>query len=137
MSTDKLRLQKDVTPPANAADIKEHLRHLELLLLDPAVRRDRARMTELLADDFVEFGSSGRAWTRSEILDLLESETQYVPPAVDEFRCSFLAEGVALLTYRTRRADASAGEERVTLRSSIWVSVAGQWRIRFHQGTAS
>jgi len=40
-------------------------------LLDPAVRRDRARASAFLANDFVEFGASGRIWNREQILDLL------------------------------------------------------------------
>ena len=56
-------------------DIANHLRRAEEALLDPAVRSNRARVAELLADDFVEFGSSGRMWTRDQILDLLAGET--------------------------------------------------------------
>ena len=40
------------------------LRRLELRLMDPAVRHDREHVALLLADDFVEFGSSGYVWTR-------------------------------------------------------------------------
>lgn len=110
------------------------LRAREQALLDPAVRRDRARVAELLADDFLEFGSSGRIWTREAILDLLATES-YDPPAMEEFQCDLIGEDVALVTYKTVRADAASGLRAEVLRSSIWIREAGDWRVRFHQGT--
>jgi hypothetical protein len=68
----------------NTADIAAQLLSLEQALLDPAFRRDRASVAELLAEDFVEFGSSGQRWTRAEILDLLATE-QYIPPVIENF----------------------------------------------------
>jgi len=110
------------------------LERLERLLMDPAVRRDRARVAELLAEEFTEFGASGRVWTRKAILDLLATE-EYTPPVVEKFSCRELAEDVALATYRAVRADAATGARAVTLRSSVWVRQSGAWRMVFHQGT--
>ena len=110
-----------------------HLRSLELALLDPATRRDRSRVAELLAEDFEEFGSSGRVWSRAAILELLATE-EYSPPAIEDFRCALLGEAVALVTYRTLRTDAD-GAVAAVLRSSLWVRDSGTWRVRFHQGT--
>src|SRR5580698_4254021 len=97
-----------------------HLRALEETLLDPAVRRDRARVAALLAEDFEEFGSSGRVWTREQILDLLEGE-EYQPPVMEGFKCDLLAENVALVTYRSVRTEATSGLKASVLRSSVWV----------------
>jgi hypothetical protein len=110
------------------------LERLERLLMDPAVRRDRARVAELLAEEFTEFGASGRVWTREAILDLLATE-EYTPPVVEKFSCRELAEDVALATYRAVRTDAATGARAVTLRSSVWVRQSGAWRMVFHQGT--
>lgn len=120
-------------------EIADRLLALERALLDPATRGDRTRMSALLTEDFIEFGSSGRIWTRSEILDLLETE-QYTPPALEDFACRLIAPGVALVTYRTVRSgaqsDAQNAGRQVTLRSSIWVEESpDRWRLRFHQGT--
>jgi hypothetical protein len=117
-----------------AEDITVHLRGSEEALLDPAVRRDRTRVGELLADDFVEFGSSGRMWTRDEILDLLARETPE-PIRMADFECALLAEDVALITYRASRTDARTGIQFSSLRCSIWTKKPGWWRLRFHQGT--
>jgi glyoxylase I family protein len=111
------------------------LRKLEQSLLDVAVRRDEVRLRQLLAEDFMEFGSSGRVWTRKSIIDMLAAETNFQPPEIEEFQCSLIGEKTALVTYRTVRVDAPTGERMASLRSSIWVRRDGEWRMRFHQGT--
>jgi hypothetical protein len=115
-------------------DIGAHLHLLEQTLLDPAVRRDRARVAALLAEDFLEFGSSGRVWTREAILELLATES-YDPPAMEDFRCDLIGQDAALVTYQTVRVDPESGQRAAVLRSSIWVRQANEWRVRFHQGT--
>lgn len=111
------------------------LRKLEESLLDTAVRRDRKKMRSMLAEDFLEFGSSGRVWTRSSIIELLSQETAFHPPAIVDFRCALLAADVALVTYRTVRTAPESEEVLASLRSSIWTNQSGAWRMRFHQGT--
>ncbi len=121
------------------AAIADRLFASEQALLDPAIRRDRTRVAHFLAADFVEFGSSGRVFTRDQILDLLATQ-QYTPPALEDFACRLIAPHVALVTYRTVRTDAQTGARHVTLRSSIWIrggelDKSDHWRITFHQGT--
>ena len=111
-----------------------HLRTCEEALLNAAVRRDHARVAALLAKDFLEFGSSGRVWPREEILELLANET-YQPATMEDFRCAWIAEGVALVTYLTVRIDPESGQTFAALRSSLWIKESGEWKIRFHQGT--
>ena len=91
-------------------------------------------MDALLAPDFQEFGSSGRVWTRNAILDLLTSEN-YVRPAIEDFHCTMIAEGVALVTYRTTRPMAGSRVATASLRSSLWTQQNGVWLLRFHHGT--
>jgi len=115
-------------------DVAAILLRSELSLLDPETRRDPARVLKLLADDFEEFGQSGRRWTLDEILNLLSTES-FQPPALENFRCRELSHGVALVTYSTVRMNPDTGRHSATLRSSLWTKVAGEWRCRFHQGT--
>lgn len=114
---------------------RSQLRRLEQSLLEPAVRRDGDRLRQLLAEDFLEFGSSGRVWTRKAIIDLLAAETGFLAPEIEDFQCSMIGGKVALVTYRTVRVDAGSGERLCSLRSSVWVRQDGVWRMRFHQGT--
>jgi hypothetical protein len=111
------------------------LRNLEESLLDTTVRRDRKRLRLMLAENFMEFGSSGRTWTRSSIIEMLSRETAFVPPAIQDFQCALLSDDVALVTYKTVRSVPDSGEVLSSLRSSIWTNEAGNWRMRFHQGT--
>ena len=114
--------------------VSAELLRAEMLLLDPAVRRDRPRVASLLADDFTEFGSSGRIWTRDQILDLLATE-EYSPPIVEDFSCHPIAENAVLVTYRTVRINQETGRREAALRSSIWIKRSKSWIVRFHQGT--
>jgi hypothetical protein len=119
---------------AVAKSVAAELLRAEMLLLDPAVRRDRARVSALLANDFSEFGASGRIWTRDQILDLLATE-EYSPPVVEDFACHRIADDVVLVTYRTVRINKETGQREAALRSSLWIRRSGTWKIRFHQGT--
>jgi len=110
------------------------LRSHEESLLDPAVRRDRARVAALLADDFQESGASGRVWTREQVLDLLGKEG-FQRPAMENFECRQISAGVALIGYLCVRSDPRTGERSATLRSSLWTEELGEWKMRFHQGT--
>jgi hypothetical protein len=113
---------------------KSELERLELQLMDPAVRRNRERVAGLLTEDFLEFGSSGRVWTRETTLELLATET-YSPPVVESFACRVLGRDVVLVTYRAVRTTGATDGRTVTLRSSIWTRKSGSWKICFHQGT--
>src|SRR5947209_6765975 len=112
----------------------EELRILETELHTIEARRDRPRMEKLLHPDFVEFGRSGRRYSRADILN--EFGPTSVLPAVrsGDFRLDVLAEGIALLTYVSAHEDADGKRSRHTLRSSVWVCTATGWQIRFHQG---
>lgn len=104
---------------------------LELMLLDPSVRRSPERIALVLHPDFVEVGASGRIWSIDDLLQELrgESDNEQVADAT-EVSAVLLDSGVALVTYESHRAD------RVTLRSSVWVRVGPEWKLRYHQGTA-
>jgi hypothetical protein len=110
-------------------EIAEVLRGLEASLLESSVRKNVARVSELLAEDFREYGSSGRVFDKAQIIADLRDEVPYAI-AMQEFACMMLAEGVALVTYRSVR---ESGFEAI--RSSIWVMRDGRWRMIFHQGT--
>ena len=96
---------------------QDTLQALERQLLDPATRKDWAAVTALLADDFREFGKSGRAYTKAEILELAE------------FHAVPLGPEAALVTYCSMEAGAMAR------RCSVWVWRNGLWQMLFHQGT--
>jgi hypothetical protein len=110
------------------------LRALEERLLQSDFRRNRNAVSELLADDFREFGSSGRVWNKQEILDLLETEPAFQATLQDFHAIELASSGVCLVTY-TASVQRAGAPGTLTLRSSIWIMREGRWQIIFHQGT--
>jgi glyoxylase I family protein len=117
-------------PMHDLYELSQHLRELEEALLLPDVRKSK-RLGELIADDFVEFGSSGRTYTKPDLVEALQTEAPVRQTAAD-FRVSVLAKDVALLTYRTHRHSIPPLR---TLRSSVWRLRDCQWQMIFHQAT--
>lgn len=119
-----------------AEDILATLQNLEQRLMQPTVRCDSTQLLNLLADDFVEFGSSGRVFDRAAIVAELAAEPPLRPRTISNFRVVWSAQEAALVSYRSSgpAADGS-GRERSSLRSSLWIRESGRWRLRFHQGT--
>jgi hypothetical protein len=102
----------------------------EISLLDPQIRKSDV-LSKLLADDFIEVGSSGRCFDKTEVIQALQIESTEKFDASD-FRVRFLAEGVALVTYIVVRSNGLASS---SFRSSLWVQKSGDWQMVFHQGT--
>lgn len=119
-----------------ADELIHQLRRLEEELHLPETRRNVTRLRMLLHPDFEEFGRSGRRYSRDEVLlELPDGDHGVI--RVDEFQVSLIADGVALLTYRSAHVDARGVRSCVTLRSSLWIETATSWQMRFHQGTPS
>ena len=129
----------------NRESLSEHLEHLENFLFDPVARRDIAAVSALLAEEFREFGSSGRIYTKLDILAELSTE-QPVVISLTDFICQLTSPTTALVTYKSL----SSHENRTptqALRSSVWVLRApakvyshtpneqATWQMLFHQGT--
>ena len=114
--------------------IEAHLRALEEELLQPAVRKTASRLAALLADDFMEFGSSGRVFDKHSIIDTLSSESP-ARHSLTNFRALPLGPGVVLTTYLATSYGASGEQPIHSLRSSVWRLLEGRWQMVFHQGT--
>lgn len=110
-------------------DLRRHLFDLEERVAGPAARSSRTEIEELLAEDFVEYGSSGKVVDRAGVISGL---TMQGPQAwsIADFKLTLLAEDVALVTYIATQAGKGS-----SLRSSIWKRSGERWRMAFHQGT--
>jgi hypothetical protein len=115
-----------------ADDLAEHIRTLEEKMLESSFRKSSREFAELLTDDFVEFGSSGRVFDKAAILRELSEESP-AELSLRDFAAARLAEGVVQATYVSMRETPEGVIE--SLRCSIWVLRGGVWKIRFHQGT--
>jgi len=116
------------------SSLSEHLLECEKKLLDPALRRAPDRLGSLLAENFIEFGSTGRTYDKSQVLYHLSRQLP-TELSIDDFRVVELATGVALVTYRARADSRKEKDEQYSLRSSVWVQRDGEWKMIFHQGT--
>ena len=88
------------------SSLEEQLRLLEERLLQPEVRRSAEALAELLADEFVEFGSSGRVFSKEDAVEGL-AHAPAVRITLSDFKATILAPGVALATYRAVKHDAA------------------------------
>ncbi|SER59795.1 ribonuclease HI [Propionibacterium cyclohexanicum] len=100
-------------------------------LLTDAVRSNAARLRVLLHPEFVEYGSSGRIWTRNRLMAQIE-------PLGGSTRLEVLGSarlGPDALLLRWRATSPSG----TSLRSSVWVRDDSlgrpRWRLLFCQGT--
>jgi hypothetical protein len=115
-----------------ADEDRKLLQRLEEELWREETRFDIHYMEQVLAEDFFEFGRSGRVYNRDEILAAPRQTLDAVLPLPD-YDVRLLAEDVALATYNS--AITYDGVLEKGRRSSIWSRTSTGWAIRFHQGT--
>ncbi len=118
----------------NQKEIKIHLRCLEERLVNPTTRCSSDELNLLIADDFLEYGSSGKIYNKKQVISsLVKEEAKNI--SISDFKIKFLSPEVALLTYKTVIKNNFNKEKSASLRSSIWKNTDESWRIIFHQGT--
>jgi hypothetical protein len=111
-------------------ELQDHLYSLEERLLHPDREADRKALVPLFAEEYREFCSSGRVFSRQQTIDvLLHSEPRAA--TIHHFYVESLAENIALATYRATTVLA------VSHRSSLWIFRDNRWQLFFHQGTVA
>lgn len=107
----------------------EHILNLEMRLMN----YNHEELDELLADEFLEFGSSGKSYDKKAQLDAVKgiNRSNSIQLSVTDFKIKLLASDVLLATYKTFRYN----DSKYTLRSSIWKDNEVNWQMIFHQGT--
>jgi hypothetical protein len=100
-------------------EITNIIKELELSLLKAEVRSSREALDKLLADDFIEFGSSGNKYTKMDILERLPNTTEKIDYIVSDFFVTTSSDNIAVATFKTEMT--SNGKEKViSQRSSHW-----------------
>lgn len=107
-------------------DISQTLIDLELELVRPSTRANVERMNELIADDFEELGSSGKVFTKKDVMRGGAFLPEY---DLSDFSVRELGERAALVKYRV-----SFPGHR-SFRRSVWVRYGKRWKIFHHQST--
>lgn len=107
----------------------QEIESMERELVDPKTRMDSAHIQELLSDDFLEFGSSGKVIRKRDVLSAASkpSATTY---QLSDFKFKMLGEEHVLVTYFS-----VTSHQQAALRSSIWIKEDGRWKMLHHQAT--
>ncbi|MBK5352581.1 nuclear transport factor 2 family protein [Pseudomonas sp. TH41] len=115
-------------------DLSQTLLQLEQCLLSQETRRDPKEISNLIADDFIEFSASGSTWTKADLVEQLPHQP-FTERTINEFAAKQLSEHTALVTYHCHTISIGQHSPANSLRSSIWRHQDEQWRMVFHQGT--
>lgn len=110
--------------------LSEKIIYLEKRLLDPKVRKSAEELDKLLADEFIEYCTSGYVCNKQETLDSVSNneEVEIIPK---NFIVRSLAQDVVLINFETFNKSTGVTSRR----SSIWKLIDATWQLFFHQGT--
>jgi hypothetical protein len=111
------------------------IRLLEERLLQTNVRHSVNEIDELLADEFIEFGSTGRIFNKKQVIEALQMEAPQ-QLSLTEFKTINLAPEVILTRYIAVKQEQD-GQKVYSLRSSLWKLIDDRWQMIFHQGTVT
>ena len=101
---------------------------LELSLLKPEIRKSPDQLKKLISNEFIEHGSSGFIYNKSDLLKSLPKEkTEHY--LITDFSARELSSNLMLATYKI-----TVNFKR-SLRASIWQLNGSDWQMIFHQGT--
>ncbi|WP_440898078.1 DUF4440 domain-containing protein [Amphibacillus sp. Q70] len=98
------------------------------------LQRQLSDFETLLADDFIEYGTSGQIYHKQLLMDSLTNQNQKGDAGIviSQFHCVQLSTDLVQATYQTKEP---LNKNRVANRSSLWRRYQGQWQMCFHQGT--
>lgn len=116
--------------------IEKLILQLEGDLLKSEIRKSSQKINELLADDFVEFTSSGAEYyyKSGDVFQKQNDNHELICDIID-FKIKQLSEDCILATYKVIKHNESNENKKYSLRSSIWKCYDRRWKMLFHQGT--
>ncbi|MEP6721168.1 MAG: AAA family ATPase [Variovorax sp.] len=118
--------------PNHLLSVQEELVQREPIFHRPEQAATRAALESVTAPEFWETGASGKRYSRSHILDIVEGRlaaSHQDDWKTEDFYCQQIAPDNYLLTYTLHQGS------RVTRRATLWRRAVGGWVIVYHQGT--
>lgn len=112
--------------------VLNQLKNLEKKLLTFQTRDSSDYLSEILSEEFIEFGSSGKTYNKKEIIKSLQNENT-PRMSLTSFKRIQLCKEYYLVTYKAVKEDEN--EKIYSNRSSIWKKEKEKYQIIFHQGT--
>lgn len=116
-------------------ELQAELQALESELHQAGRHSAGERLAQLLHPSFHEVGRSGRRYDRDDILRFLASKVTVPDVVASDHAVRWLADGAALLTYRSAHRTPDGGLTLQAHRCSVWLRVASAWQLCYHQGT--
>lgn len=116
--------------------IEKLILQLENELLKSEIRKSPQKINEILADDFVEFTSSGSEYhyKNGDVFQAQNDDHELFWQIID-FKIKQLSDDCILAMYKLEKHNEANENKKYSLRSSIWKSYYGKWKMVFHQGT--
>jgi hypothetical protein len=116
--------------------LERYILQLENHLLKPEIRQSSEKISELLADDFTEFSSSGYVYhyKKGDKIDY-STTLQNINWEIKAFQIKELKDDCILATYKLIKHSEVNEDKKYSLRSSVWRCYNGKWKMFFHQGT--
>ncbi len=108
------------------------IKELEKALVNPLFRKSVSELSNLFTDDFMEFGSSGKVYSKKQTIKALQ-KTVTPKISIKNFRFKQINKQCVLVTYKSVVFDGR--QKKYSLRSSLWKKENRKWKIVFHQGT--
>jgi|GEM_PF-2394692 len=125
----------------NKNELFSRLQILEEELLNSEVRASKERLNELIADEFVEFGTSGKQYDKQMVLKDLPSEKGSYLVTASDFAFNEIEPGLVEITYQSvlihcgmdtwQRGAKPA--QLVSQNGSSW-AISGRWYFTEEQG---
>lgn len=116
--------------------LREHILQLENDLLKAEVRKSPKRINELLANDFIEFCSSGDEYHYKDgDVFQAQDDDSTLDWEISDFQIKEISNDCILSLFKLIKHDVVDENKKYSLRSSIWRNYDGKWKMFFHQGT--
>ncbi|MDF1645526.1 MAG: DUF4440 domain-containing protein [Legionellaceae bacterium] len=108
----------------------EAVEKLEVQLLLNDMRKDESFLDSVLSEDFIEYGQSGKVYSKKDVIEHLKTESIHRSLEATNLKTRVLAEDIFQVTYVS-----IIDTNSKALRSSIWKRFESGWKMVFHQGT--
>ncbi|SFD14563.1 DUF4440 domain-containing protein [Clostridium uliginosum] len=116
--------------------IEKLILQLENDLLKSEIRKSPQKVNEILADDFIEFTSSGSEYHyKSGDVFQKQNDNHELFWKIIDFKIKQLSDDCILAIYKVIKHNEANENKKYSLRSSIWKCYEGKWKMLFHQGT--
>ena len=113
-----ISLGNEKLDPTISSEREDRLFELEQRLAQVGRRLSAEDAGSLIAEDFVEFGASGKVWSKAEIIAAM-SQWAPIERIVEDFRVRVLSASICLVTYKVIGVTKDRQASPFSLRSSI------------------